>query len=334
MNSFNATQRLTALYCFLAAQTHPVNATTIRAHVNGYDAHETDEAFERKFRRDRGELEQLGVLIDEHQGYYELMQPALERRALHLDAEEAATLRACGASALSNPSLIPHAELLRALNKLTDDPIEYVSNLEHIDEFEGRNSEPAIRILSALQNNKTLTFSYTTSKGKSGARTLDPYTLHCVKGDWYVSGLDRTAAHDTLPVAPKVKTFRFDRMEDVRLVNPRKMLPDFELPPDYHTEEPSFSFDIGSEHLEVTLFFDISNLWKAETLIKGRGTSTLTEEGLFWCLPVADRNRFFEWLALNTPDVKLVEPRELIDEWIARLSHIALEKGDFDGSPQ
>lgn len=319
--TYNTTQRIAALYCFLAAEEHPVDAESVRTHVNGYSPDESFETFRKKFRRDKDELDSLGIHVEENaDGRCRIDQTFRSRGPVSLNAQEAATLRACAASALSSPSFILHAELLRALNKLADDPSAHIADIEELSGLSGNDDRTAVTVYRACQNAKTLTFSYTNRQGACRARIVDPYVLRNVGSDWYLDGLERSAPDE---IRPQVKTFRLSRMDKVQLLSPKRLLPDFTVPADFDPQTTAFAFDIGPDDLDATLFIDERALWKGDRLTRGQSSLSEMGDGMLWKVHVADEARFFEWLARNYPGVTLVAPDALVDRWERALECIA-----------
>ena len=56
-------ERLLDLTMYLLARTEPVSAEQVRQEVEGYDPDATDEAFLRKFERDKDDLRNAGIPI-------------------------------------------------------------------------------------------------------------------------------------------------------------------------------------------------------------------------------------------------------------------------------
>lgn len=65
-------------------------------------------------------------------------------------------------------------------------------------------------VADAVQHRRPLAFGYTNAAGERSARTVHPYGLVAHSGRWYLTALDPALTED--------RTFRLDRMSDVRAV--------------------------------------------------------------------------------------------------------------------
>ena len=92
----------------------------------------------------------------------------------------------------------------------------------------GFTAEVAVRLQkleTAISKQRTVVFRYwAISSDEEAVRTVDPYSLYLMGGQWYVIGRD----HDR----DDVRTFRLDRMRgDVRFATRRER--DFRVPPEF-----------------------------------------------------------------------------------------------------
>ncbi|MBP2368227.1 helix-turn-helix transcriptional regulator [Pseudonocardia parietis] len=67
-----------------------------------------------------------------------------------------------------------------------------------------------LAVADSVQHRRPLAFGYTNATGERSARRVHPHGLVAHSGRWYVTALDPTIAED--------RTFRLDRMSDVRAV--------------------------------------------------------------------------------------------------------------------
>lgn len=194
--------RLLNLTIALLDATVPMTAEELRQRVPGYEG-DSDEAFHRKFERDKDDLREMGIPVStvevEHleqpraaytirRADYQLPDPGLapdELAALHL-----------AATAVQLEGLDPDdaEEALRKLGGITGDdpgsrPLGAVPT-----------PEPAVALFSALVERRRVTFAY-----QGAGRTVEPHRLQYERGHWYLTGHDVDRADR--------RTFRLDRLE-------------------------------------------------------------------------------------------------------------------------
>lgn len=194
-------ERLLNLLILLLVQRRFVSKARVRALIDDYrDA--SDEAFERMFERDKGELRALGVpletgqvdgFFDDEPGYRipadEFALPGIE-----LTADEAAVL-GLATRVWQHAGLAAHTS--DALTKLTAAGVEIDRGRLDMLAPEITTEEPTFDALwQATLDRQRVSFEHQRSGATAPTkRTLEPWGLLSAQGRWYVVGrdLDRDA---------------------------------------------------------------------------------------------------------------------------------------------
>ena len=199
-------ERLINLLAYLVDSPRPVTAEQIRNTVAGYD-NLSDQAFHRKFERDKASLRELGIELAQEAtdawevewGYvvpesnYRTIEPGLtdeERTALALAVH---MVRSGGWPSGANGLL----KLGGARLADTDTPVG--ADL-------GLGSEHLGLIFQAVLERRRIRFVY-----RGRPRTLCTYAMHHRRGRWYFAGIEPEQV-DT------IRTYRLDRAEQLELV--------------------------------------------------------------------------------------------------------------------
>ena len=189
-------RRLSLVTFLLSRPGRPVSAAEIRRNAEGgYDTM-TDEAFKKRFQEDRSELGELGILIESDTGddgadVYRLRRDAYYLTSVHLSLEEVTALAAClavldGAFEYSQP-------LRLALLSLTQDRPELLAATEApplaIVPEKSESAGLLPKLQAAVDDRKSVRFTYyTIARDEELERTVDPYGLQMVAGEWYLIG--------------------------------------------------------------------------------------------------------------------------------------------------
>ena len=194
-------ERLLNLLILLLVQRRFVSKARVRALIDDYrDA--SDEAFERMFERDKGELRALGVpletgqvdgFFDDEPGYRipadEFALPGIE-----LTADEAAVL-GLATRVWRHAGLAAHTS--DALTKLTAAGVEIDRDRLDVLAPEITTEEPTFDALwQATLDRQRVSFEHQRAGATSPTkRTIEPWGLVSAQGRWYVVGrdLDRDA---------------------------------------------------------------------------------------------------------------------------------------------
>jgi len=246
------------LLAALLSRRFPVSLAELRRDVPGYaDESVKEDSLLRTFERDKGELRELGVVIDtvvdgEGTGRYQLrnndfylpllsvMETALPaetdvlqqpRRAtaatagkgasLVLTPDECHTLRRAAArvASLGHPELAADAD--RALRKLQFDLEDFAAALPAAQVL--RVDSTVFDVLSdAVALRKRLTFTYhSMERDETATRTVEPYGLVFLTGHWYLVARDVNANG--------MRQFRVSRIREAKMA-PRPQHADFDIP--------------------------------------------------------------------------------------------------------
>lgn len=227
--------RQLSLVAYLMAERRSASARDVKQAVEGY-TEMSDEAFARRFYADRTELLALGIPLqsqrDDFTGeeLYTLLREHYFLPALELsDAEFAALATAVhlldGQFAYAEPLRLALQNLaLGRPNPVYDASPEVSLRLLG----SGFTSDVAARLQkleTAVSKQRTVVFPYwAISSDELATRTIDPYSLYVMGGQWYVIGHD----HDRLDI----RTFRLARIRgDVRFATRRER--DFRVPTEF-----------------------------------------------------------------------------------------------------
>ena len=192
-------ERLMNLALCLLGTRRPLSKRELRGSIEAYLEAGSDDSFNRMFERDKDDLRELGLVIetvenlDGETGY-------LARRdcnrlpAITLDAEEAAAL-GLAAKVWQQARLAGAAS--GALQKL-----RAAGMPEAEDSYEAQHSalEPRIPVheaafeplMLACRDRRPVVFDYRKANAaRPEQRQVEPWTLECWRGHWYLAGWDR-----------------------------------------------------------------------------------------------------------------------------------------------
>ena len=258
MSASDKLHRWLDLLAALLSRRFPVSLSELRRDVPGYaDASVKEDSLLRMFERDKGELRELGVVIDtvvdsEGTGRYQLrtndfylpllsvMETALPsetdvmqqprrtgnagaagKASLVLTPDECHTLRRAAArvASLGHPELADDAT--RALRKLQFDLEDFAAELPAAQVL--RVDSTVFDVLSeSVALRKRLTFTYhSMERDETSQRTVEPYGLVFLTGHWYL------VARDTK--ANGMRQFRVSRIRDAKMAA-RPQHADFDIP--------------------------------------------------------------------------------------------------------
>ena len=258
MSASDKLHRWLDLLAALLSRRFPVPLSELRRDVPGYaDESVKEESLLRMFERDKGELRELGVVIDtivdsDGTGRYQLrshdfylpllsvMETALPaetelsqqprravvtgagtRASLVLTPDECHTLRRAAArvAGLGHPELA--ADATRALRKLQFDLEDFAAELPAAQVL--RVDGTVFDVLSeAVALRKRLSFTYhSMERDEMSSRSVEPYGLVFLTGHWYLVARDVQANG--------MRQFRVSRIRDARM-GTKPQHADFELP--------------------------------------------------------------------------------------------------------
>jgi proteasome accessory factor B len=322
----DATERIVNLALFLAAAHRPVSANEIAAHVAGYPAGQSPEAFGRMFERDKEDLRAAGLVIVLDRGgeveRYVLDEGATFSESLGLTAIEAMELRTAAAAMLVDESF-PFAEDLRpAIAKVvaaTRTPAGHADAIipsASADESPEAQGAAVAALTTAVAARKRVTFDYVGAQGRVSRRCVEPWGLFARDGRWYLVASD--------PEAEGVRVFAVPRMTDMA-VAPRPKTPDFDAPAGFDVARyVVMPFQYGPKVVEAAVRLSGAAAGRAAALTAGQGRLTHDPDGSYtWRVQVANEALFASWAARSGPGVRVLAPVALADRVRAGLEEVA-----------
>ncbi|MGW4232714.1 helix-turn-helix transcriptional regulator [Streptomyces sp. NPDC004980] len=191
-------ERLMNLALCLLGTRRPLSKRELRGSIEAYLEAGSDESFNRMFERDKDDLRELGLVIetvenlDGETGYL-ARRDSNRLPPITLDAEEAAAL-GLAAKVWQQARLAGAAS--GALQKLraagmpeAEDAYEVHSALEPRIPVHEAAFEP---LMLACRDRRPVTFDYRKANAaRPEQRQVEPWTLECWRGHWYLAGWDR-----------------------------------------------------------------------------------------------------------------------------------------------
>ena len=313
-------RRLSLVAFLLSRPGRPVSVAEIREKVEGY-ASMTDTAFKRRFYEDRAELAELGVQIeaaggDEAADLYSLRGDAYYLPKVELTGEEITALAAC--LAVLEDRFAYSQPLRLALLSLAQGRPELLADAEQppltIDA--GDDAAPPVlpKLQAAVADRKTVTFTYyAITSDTEMERTVDPYGLQFVGGEWYLIG--RCHLRDAL------RTFRLSRIRS-RVVHATRSPHDFDVPSgfDIATYRDRPQWRLGAVSGSASVRVSPAMAWWVEAHWGHCGTvETLDDGGIVYTTGYADAQQLLSWVLGLAEDAELLEPPELRERLRAQL---------------
>ncbi|MFE1233543.1 helix-turn-helix transcriptional regulator [Streptomyces sp. NPDC059442] len=192
-------ERLMNLALCLLGTRRPLSKRELRGSIEAYMEASTDDSFNRMFERDKDDLRELGLVIAtvenlEGETGYLARRDSNRLPPITLDAEEAAAL-GLAAKVWQQARLAGAAS--GALQKL-----RAAGMPEAEDSYEAQHSalEPRIPVheaafeplMLACRDRRPVVFDYRkATAARPETRQVEPWTLECVRGHWYLAGWDR-----------------------------------------------------------------------------------------------------------------------------------------------
>ncbi|MGQ4513797.1 WYL domain-containing protein [Streptomyces sp. DW26H14] len=192
-------ERLMNLALCLLGTRRPLSKRELRGSIEAYLEAGSDDSFNRMFERDKDDLRELGLVIETVEGLdgdtgYLARRDSNRLPAITLDAEEAAAL-GVAARVWQQARLAGAAS--GALQKL-----RAAGMPEAEDSYEAHHSalEPRIPaheaafepLMLACRDRRPVAFDYRkASAARPEQRQVEPWTLECWRGHWYLAGYDR-----------------------------------------------------------------------------------------------------------------------------------------------
>ncbi|MCL7379194.1 YafY family protein [Streptomyces sp. 35G-GA-8] len=192
-------ERLMNLALCLLGTRRPLSKRELRGSIEAYLEAGTDDSFNRMFERDKDDLRELGLVIETVENLdgdtgYLARRDSNRLPAITLDAEEAAAL-GLAAKVWQQARLAGAAS--GALQKL-----RAAGMPEAEDAYEAHHGalEPRIPVheaafeplMLACRDRRPVAFDYRKANAaRPEQRQVEPWTLECWRGHWYLAGWDR-----------------------------------------------------------------------------------------------------------------------------------------------
>ncbi len=317
-------ERQLNLVSYLLSSRMPVPFSDIRGRVVGYDDDASPDAVEKRFDRDKADLRSIGVNIEyipsdpfgragyviDPRGYF-LRETKLEPEDAMLLAVLQRTLGVVDDNLGRN--------LKSALAKLTIDsqlpePLRASVGEQHLLTLGRPESDPGRKHVAqlgeAVGRRRRVEFRYhTVDAGRTEPRTVRPYGLGLVDGNWHLIGFDETRK-------PKgaVRQFRVDRVVGkVAIVDKKDDA--YEVPAEFditrHIEQEEFEIGDGAE-VEVTVALDDVATWLMARRRRGAGQLEELDDGTgLFRVTIRNEEGFFRWMSEFGQRAQVVEPKRL-----------------------
>lgn len=192
-------ERLMNLALCLLATRRPLSKRELRASIEAYleAGASGDDAFNRMFERDKDDLRELGLVIETVEGLdgetgYLARRDSNRLPPVSLDAEEAAALGVAAKvwqqARLAGAASGAVQKLRAAGMPLADDPLGHSALEPRIPVHESA-FEP---LMLACRDRRPVVFDYRkAAAARAETRHVEPWTLECWRGHWYLAGWDR-----------------------------------------------------------------------------------------------------------------------------------------------
>jgi proteasome accessory factor B len=189
--------------CLLGAR-RPLTKRELRGSIEAYLEAGTDDAFNRMFERDKDDLRELGLVIDtvdnlDGDAGYLARRDSNRLPPVTLDAAEATALglaarvwqqaRLAGAASGALHKLRAAGGMPQAEEAASYEQLHPMSTLEPRIPAREAAFEP---LMLACRDRRLVLFDYRRSNAAHAERRqVEPWTLECWRGHWYLAGFDR-----------------------------------------------------------------------------------------------------------------------------------------------
>ena len=308
-------ERLMNLALCLLGTRRPLSKRELRGSIEAYLEAGNDDSFNRMFERDKDDLRELGLVIetvenlDGETGYL-ARRDSNRLPPVQLDAEEAAALglaaRVWQQARLAGAASGALQKLRAAGMPEADNPYEHSAIEPRIPVHEAA-FEP---LMLACRDRRPVVFEYRkATAARPGTRHVEPWTLECWRGHWYLAGWDRDRGAE--------RVFRLSRITG----KVRSRAGAFTTPvPDVITVRETVESWAGET---ATRSARIRLRAGAGYPLRSRATST-RELGDGWDeLEIPYGHGLDAWLVEFGPDVVVLEPADLRADVVDRLRAVA-----------
>ncbi|MER7046326.1 MULTISPECIES: helix-turn-helix transcriptional regulator [Streptomyces] len=309
-------ERLMNLALCLLGTRRPLSKRELRGSIEAYLEAASDDAFNRMFERDKDDLRELGLVIetvenlDGETGYL-ARRDSNRLPPITLDAEEAAAL-GLAAKVWQQARLAGAAS--GALQKLraagmpeAEDAYDTQSALEPRIPVHEAAFEP---LMLACRDRRPVIFDYRkATAARPEQRQVEPWTLECWRGHWYLAGWDRDRGAE--------RVFRLSRITG----RVRSRAGSFTAPvPDVVTVRETVESWAGETATRTAL---IRLRGGCGYPLRARARSVRELDGGWDELEIPYGHGLDAWLVEFGPDVVVMEPADLRADVMDRLRAVA-----------
>lgn len=272
----------------------PLTAEEIRSKIGGYP--EAQASFRRAFERDKDDLRQMGVnvLVQTVPGVdppidgYRVDADEYAGRDPGLEADELAALHLAAALVRFDGS--PDEEAVRKLGGAEGGTVgtEVVTTVPA--------SEEAAQLYAAIAERRVATFAY-----RDLERVLEPSRLSFKRGQWYVSGYDRTRE--------AARVFRLDRIDGALSLGE----PNAFEPVEARGPELTRTWELGDETpvtARVTIDADEA-IWAQVHLSRDEIVERADDGSVVVEVTVRNTTAFRDWVLEFMDNAEVLSPPEL-----------------------
>lgn len=341
--------RQLSLISFLMAKRRPVTALEIKRDVEGY-SEMNDDAFARRFYADRAELEALGIELRVDRatdGFYEAENYSLPPENFYLPSVQFTDreLASLTTALKMLDGQFAYAEPLRlALQQLTWGRPSPLSSPDHESihiavgpDVEGRElSQRLSKIENAVFRRKTVIFDYyTIGRDATEKRKVDPYHLLFRGGQFYMIGFSHERGDQRM--------FKLSRIRG-KISYATKAEHDFPPPEDFDPRDyaTKAEWQFGQDFETAAVWVSERIAWlverhfaRAGSIRRPRRDEAVPGKGVIFETDFSEPAPLLSWVLGLGPRARLLAPKRLADEAVARVSRIARNhSGDFEIAPK
>ncbi|MCK4776778.1 MAG: WYL domain-containing protein [Actinomycetia bacterium] len=329
-------ERLLNLVSFFYSQKKPVNLDEINQRLLGYQ-NKSPDALRQMFHRDKKELEKFGITIEykgnlpeEERGFI----IPYEKRYLpqiSFTTNEIASLKTLHSFLEKQEGYPFQDELKNALLKISlNIPALLHENIKDIRkempiyfDLTTRFSELVktyITLLEeAIENKREIKMDYYyVRKGECAERKVFPYHIFFMEGSWYLIGF--------CLLHKQVRTYKVERMRNVKVRKSKKDIPDYEIPEDFNPEKyyslKPWEFEKDkSIDVKIKLSPKVSP-WAKRLFRKVKKERKFKNGYLELTVVITSIEAFLMWALTMGRDVRILAPKHIRENLVDILKEI------------
>ncbi|MGZ3457367.1 MAG: helix-turn-helix transcriptional regulator [Archangium sp.] len=324
------TERLLDLVALFLDAREPISWAELREHFPDDYLGISDDAAERKFERDKAELQELGCLLtyiqgdDERRDGYVVDRDAYYLPEVDLTKEELAVLYAAGSAALTSGAFPGRDDLSHALRKIGFFaghalPTPRVRMELGLEQDGAQLAVHLEQLWEACASRKWVQMSYGSPKRPElTERKVDPYGLALRRGIWTLVGY----CH----LRQEVRTFHVHRIRSLKANTARPRTPDFEVPEGFSFDDHVATYPWQHRfhaRMDVRLRLEGELLGRAASLFPGAAVAPAEDgAGVRVELPVTFLDGLLRFCLQLGPDCRVESPEEAcqrVKEMAARI---------------